>query len=281
MINLPEFITLGQAIDFHNQYGELIELRLKEIEEMDNDIAKDFELIDFEISNAFWLISYLTGKVVDELQSEITINEALDLYRHKISPLFNPEREYSKTVAWNENIWYLPAQGLRPDSMMTFGEFIDSKVMAQNVIEEKGSKWEIIYYIAAIFLRQEEEFYSPGFLYENSIRLELFRSLPLEIAVLVAQWYESFTEYLQEYFPVFSESQIKSGNHIKSHLNQWGWVNFLKSVAATKVFDIANSGMNSIDCARAAKAYDVLVSASEEKQYNEAVALDTEAAYKK
>jgi hypothetical protein len=43
------------------------------------------------------------------------------------------------------------------------------------------------------------------------------------------------------------------------------------------VFDIPGSNMNSIDCARAASAFDVLLYASEEKELNEAQALDQEA----
>jgi len=53
-------------------------------------------------------------------------------------------------------------------------------------------------------------------------------------------------------------------------------VNFLKSIAATKVFDIAGSGKNSIQCAREARLFDVLVYASEEKELNESQALDHE-----
>jgi hypothetical protein len=56
-------------------------------------------------------------------------------------------------------------------------------------------------------------------------------------------------------------------------------VNFLKSVAVTKVFDIP--GMNSIDAARAANCFDVLVFTSEEKEFNEAQYLDYEAQKKK
>lgn len=59
-------------------------------------------------------------------------------------------------------------------------------------------------------------------------------------------------------------------------MKEWGWVNFLKEIAKTKVFDIPGSGMNSIDCARASKAFDVLVYASEEKGMSEAQALDME-----
>ena len=153
--------------------------------------------------------------------------------------------------------------------------------MVQDVLEREGSRWEMILYVAAIYLRKENEAYDPAFLFDGSQRLKDLQDLPLAAAAGVGKWFDQFTEYLQEYFPVFSDSQIKSGQHISMHMNQWGWVNFLKSIAATKVFDVASSGLNSIECARQAKAYDVLVSASEEKGYNEAVSMDMEAAYKK
>lgn len=60
-------------------------------------------------------------------------------------------------------------------------------------------------------------------------------------------------------------------------MESWGWVSFLKEIAKTKVFDIPGSGMNSIDCAKASKAYDVLIFASEEKAFSEAQNLDFEA----
>lgn len=63
---------------------------------------------------------------------------------------------------------------------------------------------------------------------------------------------------------------------MKDHFSKWGWVNFLKSIASTKVFDIQGSGMNSIESARKAKAFDVLIYASEDKAYNEAQAIDFE-----
>lgn len=54
-------------------------------------------------------------------------------------------------------------------------------------------------------------------------------------------------------------------------------MNFLKEIAKTKAFDIPNSGLNSIDCAKVSKAFDVLIWASEDKEYGEAQYLDQEA----
>ncbi len=62
---------------------------------------------------------------------------------------------------------------------------------------------------------------------------------------------------------------------MKQHFHNFGWVNFLKTVAATKVFDIM--GLNSLDSVRASPAFDVLVFTSEDKMFNESQALDYEA----
>lgn len=57
-------------------------------------------------------------------------------------------------------------------------------------------------------------------------------------------------------------------------MKTWSWVNFLKEIAKTKVFDLPASGMNSIDCAKKSKLFDVLIFASEEKEFNEAQSMD-------
>jgi len=76
---------------------------------------------------------------------------------------------------------------------------------------------------------------------------------------------------------VFKRSKAKgAGRYTKLHFDRYGWVNFLKTIAATKVFDIPGSGLNSIDCARKARAFDVLIYASEEKSLGEAQSLDFE-----
>lgn len=58
-------------------------------------------------------------------------------------------------------------------------------------------------------------------------------------------------------------------------------MNFLKAIAVTKVFDLPGTGMNSIQCAREASLFDVLIYASEDKSLNEAQALDHEVEMKK
>lgn len=53
------------------------------------------------------------------------------------------------------------------------------------------------------------------------------------------------------------------------HFNNWGWISFLSYVAESKVFD--KSGYDSIESAKLAKAYNVLVWASEKHDKDEII----------
>lgn len=96
----------------------------------------------------------------------------------------------------------------------------------------------------------------------------------------ISQFWEALNEYANANFTLFQDSGEQEGANMKEHMQRWGWVNFLKSIAKTKVFDIAGSGLNSIDCARQAKCATVLTWASEEKDYNIALSRDMEDSYK-
>ncbi len=53
------------------------------------------------------------------------------------------------------------------------------------------------------------------------------------------------------------------------HWANWGWVSFLSYVAESKVFD--RSGLDSIESAKTAKAYPVLIWASEKHDKEEMI----------
>lgn len=59
-------------------------------------------------------------------------------------------------------------------------------------------------------------------------------------------------------------------------MKHFGWMNFLKSVAMTKIFD--KPGLNSLESVRKSYCFDVLAFASEDKLDNESQILDMEAA---
>lgn len=178
--------------------------------------------------------------------------------------------------------WELPPVELLAGSLMTFGQFIDAKNIVQVAREEKYGKWDLIRYVMAIFLRRDSDHYSEEDIRDNSKRLTAIDELPLSVAIAASYWFEQFNTYLDKTFAIFRAlGKAGEDKHAKAHFEAWGWVNFLKSIAKTKIFDIVSLGLNSIECARLASCYDVLIYASEEKLYQVAVAADIDAATKK
>lgn len=187
---------------------------------------------------------------------------------------FNIDGEYVNDVleAYNEFMGQLDDVAPlmeTPVSDITFGQFIDSKMMTANA---DVNIWRQMQYIITIFCTD----YEPEYLSEEHERFKVSGALDMRIIVAGLKWFESLNNTINTTYTVFQESGLDEGDHMKEHMRRWGWINFLKSVAKTKVFDISGSGLNSIDCARAAKLDDVLIWASEEKEYNVAMSLDME-----
>lgn len=55
-----------------------------------------------------------------------------------------------------------------------------------------------------------------------------------------------------------------------SFYEEWGWFDFLDAVAKAGVFTIQGGGKTAIECAKDSKAYDVLLWASKERDFNHA-----------
>lgn len=276
-----EQITIGQMIGFHDLYGKALHQEKEAISETEDGIEKDFSLMELRLKEAFSLIAFFSNEPLEKVKNEFDISLAMKIMEEQFEPIFNQEMDLALQFNWQKSVWHLPPIELNTKSKMTFGEFIDSKVSTQNAGDNETSTWEMLLNVACIFLLKPEETYNEEWLYPDSQRIELMKQLPVTIGRQVGKWFEEFNNYLKEYFPLFGESSIRGGIHTGQHMQDWGWINFLKEVAKTKIYDISGSGMNSIECARKAKAFDVLVDASEEKLYNEAKALDTEALYKK
>lgn len=55
---------------------------------------------------------------------------------------------------------------------------------------------------------------------------------------------------------------------MSEHFKTWGWIEFLDSVAQAPEFIRSGSGLTGIECAKIAKAYDVLVWSSMKRDYS-------------
>ena len=189
----------------------------------------------------------------------VTVNDML-VYYNSISEQFKTMPKVVLNVSHE----------LTPISGFMFGQFIDAK----QIVGSCENKWLAIQYLISIFFSGD---YQDMFCNEQSPQFETAGNVLMPYALAVSDWWDKFNDYINGNFTLFQEGATKGNNpNMREHMKRWGWVNFLSSVAKTKVWDIAGSGKNSVDCARAASLFDVLTIASEEKDYNIAVSLDME-----
>lgn len=160
---------------------------------------------------------------------------------------------------------------------ISFGQFVDAKMITEGGQRNGHDKWEVLQYIMAIFLLPKNVDYDEVFTFEESEQFIRCTNLNLKSALIVSIWWDKLNNYINSKFTLFQENgEVKDGssNNVDEHMKKWGWINFLKSLAKTKAFDISGSGKNSIDCVRQTKCATILSWASEEKEYNFALGED-------
>jgi hypothetical protein len=269
----PDELTVAHVAGFYDAHGRKLDDEAAEIEQLEDATDKEIRQAFWVLERAFSLLSFFAGISIEEAKQRFTIQEAQRIATGYDSAFANPPEEPAATVDWQQ-MWVLPPPYLAQDSAMTFGEFIDSKAKEQEAQITKCSRWYLIQQVAAIFLRAEGEAYDESLLYPGSQRVALMGTLPIRHALHVAVWFEKFNAFVQNHFALFAPSDSKTGHHMKNHMDKWGWVNLLKTVAKAKVFDRPASDLDSVKCARLAKAFDVLLYASEEKDYSDAMNRD-------
>lgn len=180
-------ITLGQRIDFHNQYGREFDLMVSSIQGMPDGVEKDLEIVHFQMEKMFAAFGFFTGTSPEALKESEFIDQIANLYYSSLSVLLEEEKtpELQSEFYWRDCIWELHPAELKHGSLMTFGEFIDSKQMVKDMSDLGNGKWEAMLRLAAIFLRKKGEVYDKSFLYDGSERLELMRELPMDMALQV------------------------------------------------------------------------------------------------
>lgn len=271
-------LKLIHWIGFFRTYGAELDRAYATLPEMEEGPFKQLQMADHNLDRLYSMTAYFLGIHIDEAERIYTIEEVSEFNNTCFSKWFEHEADTYKDKYTIDGVVYnLPPPELHPGSTMTFGEFIDSKVVMQNAKATELSKWELLYQLAAIFLRKDGEAYNDSFVQEDTQRFKDIGRISIADIHEIGSWFEDLNGFLNENFQIFKDSPIKSGINISKHFENWGWINFLASIAKTKIFDIPNSGLNSIECARIAPLIDVLVYASQEKGYNEAMYADMEA----
>jgi len=174
----------------------------------------------------------------------------------------------------------LPTPELTHTSPITFGQFVDAKMIVEAAVRDNKDQWAVTQYIMSIFLIGSKKKYDYLYTSEDNSQFIRCGKKSVAVAVLVAKWWDTLNTYTAENYTIFQKDagvDDGGGENVADHMERWGWVNFLKNVAKAKVFDIQGSGLNSIDCVRETKASEVLVWASEEKDHNVAIHRDMKA----
>ena len=270
----PQELTLeswGRFLDVYS--GGLSEVygAIDAAGEEDKELAEEA----FAVEQAYALAGHFSGIGFEEAGEAFTVGEVLTWY-YDCFTLALPET-LKLPLEFSGKVWDLPEAQIQPTTPVTFGQFIDSKVLAEN---KDLPHWQLVALLACIYLRPAGVAYNEEDAIPGSVRYNEILAMPAALVAVVAKWFEAFNKHLQT-FTLFHPSRVKGGKFIKEHMKHWGWINFLKEIAKTKVFDIPASRKNSIDCAREANAFDVLMYASEDKDFAEARALDQEEAYRK
>jgi hypothetical protein len=262
-------ITLSKWIDYTNSLRPLND-SLAIIQELPECTRKPILLTRNMVDRAYHTYEYFGGTdtpLVDDILKE---------YNDGFCMLFD-NMELPALV--------LPSPELTETNPITFGQFIDAKMITSDA---NRNRWELLQYVGAIFYLPKvisdgdiTTFpYREEYCDESSAQFQSIGNLTMPSIMAISQFWEQLNEYANANFTLFQDSGEQEGANMKEHMQRWGWVNFLKSIAKTKVFDIAGSGLNSIDCARQAKCATVLTWASEEKDYNIALSRDMEDSYK-
>ncbi len=180
-------ITLKQRIDFQAQYGDELDIMLKSVLAIEDEEDKEIELTQFQIERMVRTVAFFLNTTVEALKSFQSLDKIANLYYPNLSVLLEEEENIvpKYEFEWKDTMWYLHVPELKNGSKMTFGEFIDSKQMIQDLLGLSKNKWECLIPLCAIFLRKEGEEYQESFLYENSERLQLMETVPLDIAIQV------------------------------------------------------------------------------------------------
>ena len=201
-------ITLGQRIAFQAEHGDLLAEMAKSILEMEDDIERELEWAQFNLERMFRTVSFFLDTTVDALKESEFVDEIIRLYIASMHQVFDMENEIETTpildFVWNNEEWEIASPELKHGSKITFGEFIDSKQVIQDLVGLGKNRWECLLPLCAIYLRKKGEAYQESFMYEGSDRLKLMETLPLDIALQVGFFLSSSLNMFTQTSPFFN-----------------------------------------------------------------------------
>lgn len=209
-------VTLSQRIEFDKVYGKALREQLKKIIEMKDERLKEMEFTEYHCKVACQSISFFAGIPLETVYNT-SIEDVLAIYYSTMKgyaediDFANKEFELKHEFAWKDAIWTIAPPELKTDSKMTFGEFITSKQVVQNMMDLGDEKWGALLPLCCIFFRKRDEPFNEEFTNEGSERYVLMKTLPLEFALHVA----FFLKSCQSFYLSISQSSKKVEDQVQ------------------------------------------------------------------
>jgi hypothetical protein len=183
-------ITLGQRIEFANLYEKDILQKQKEIQS--SEIVDEIDLTENFLDMACKSFAYFASIDLDDAL-KIPINQILNVYDNCLKLILTEQEEVELTneFVWKNEVWVLGNTNLGYESEMTFNEFLSSKQIVKSMFDLGNGHWDALPYLCTIYLRKENEEFQESWMIEGSERIELMKSLPLDIALQVGFFLKS------------------------------------------------------------------------------------------
>jgi hypothetical protein len=184
-------ISLKERIQFDKLYGKLISDKQKELflkDDSGNDLpADELELMLYNIEIANKNFSFFTNIPLSEVETNIPIESVLTVYHACFKGLYEQMDKITleDSYLWNDEFWFIDKPALTYQSQITFNELIVSKQIVKQMHDLGAGHWEAMPYLAAIFLKRENEVFDESWLAPDSERVLMMQDLPMDIAMAI------------------------------------------------------------------------------------------------
>ncbi len=204
-------ITLGQRINFQEQYGEEIAKREALINAIEDKIERDLERADHYMYIFCISFSFFSGIDIHTVKEEVNIYQIIELFLPCFQGLFEQQEQITlqSTYYFKDEVWELASPELNYKSAITFGEFVTAKQIIKSLYDLSKDNWTALQYLCAIFLRKKSEAFDESFATEDSERFKLMRELPMDIALSVAFFLNASSSIYQK--PSLYSKQAEEG----------------------------------------------------------------------
>lgn len=271
-------LSLQKRYDYDIAYGDDLNQRIKETIE-NEDITEDERndlLADLYIERVRKTFSFFTGTDL-HITEAMQIGPLIQFYELHLKELLNTDYddEGTSTILSGDELYWLPEPTLTPQSTITLNELVTAKEVSRNLSSTNSQKLHAMALIATIFLRKTGEQFSESLLSQDE-RMQMMWGIPMDTALKVARFFEQWSEFVRTNFSCFEKSKVKGGVNLERHFEKWGWISFLNYVATEGTIFYKSNNKSNLDNIKEAKAYDVLMWASCEKDKEDIVAAHQE-----